>query len=988
MRGKKGKTGPTISTCISKLRLTDKRIEKLSVLRRKTNKLGVKSRSKNEKSIESIAKTRRSKKIEQRKREKKAYTAQDWAAPIPSNLVAKLDVPKVKTKYQSYFEFAENPEKKRKKLEFKVTNNVKPPSEYVFVPIGDPALTNACKELSRENEAMVFIVSNCKEDHSKISEHVYRIGFHFKKAVVDEAIDFLGERKLRNPCSQGHIEPIPVTQEEINRQADAAIRDLFPRIPNTDRQVVIEHAFKKGAMYQGEPTVGTQPNIPLSRRVQLAVLAHIRHNHTRYDKLLRETSWINARKAVEPLCLDIILKWRGDEENGRDQMDEILREVVIITDSESENEDDHSSSKIDSSEEEAVLLLSDLSKSNSQPESRNLPQSTFTVPVRTARGFSPEISSGRAIPSCSIRKHVLKTRDRRARRGFKRYQAAWDEAVNRQKKSLSPSFSRLIPEYPSQHRKYFDNKGSHSSLLEPVTRDTSNKIPFYSTEDRLRKIDEETMKPSFSYSIHHDTILGSLIHRNDVIGYPNYEHINYFERSIHQKSTAADATQSKVLPLAVARCGVQDVLVESIEKASDEILSSRTEGDVSDRFNYTSNSRSWQSGVIGQHEALPIRMMQNETRPSRVEEQDYDPFEYVPDSCSQRNGRFRCFDFESIEATSIGTRVPQVEEEVFDRFNSAPKLLSRWSYGTKPNETSRHEVITVDDGSPQAGSRYLTRHLEADRSKMCTYRSHNTFGKPQNNDSNHSATFLDHFKDVTPENSLLISRINQGLTHDARAPDLNRISYPETSAYIADTNMNSTPHYGHLKLTEARRIPEPHVEYVDLTSGEPEPISERFPARRDNKLPSSGYRQLGEIDRASFKKYDRSSISPLNSIPFEASLPHKSKSYRRTKHKLTRVNGLFQYDEKSSCFVNDLTRKYERPNHVFATQRSTRQHGNQPLVNSSTFSTGEGLPLLTLERSSYARGRQNEIIYDEDFPVKQWNLRPRPGAPAKRYPDR
>ncbi|TQS37939.1 hypothetical protein Golomagni_01568 [Golovinomyces magnicellulatus] len=988
MRGKRGKIGPTVSTSISKLRLTDRRIEKLSVLKRKANKLGINSRSKNEKSIEGIAKTRRSKKIEQRKKEKKAYTAQDWAAPIPSNLVAKLDVPKVKTKYQSYFEFADNPEKKQKKLEFKVTNNVKPPPEYVFVPIGDPALTNACKELSRENEAMVFIVSNCKEDHSKISEHVYRIGFHFKKAVLDEALDFLGERKLHNPCSQGHVEPIPVTQEEINKQADAAIRDLFPRIPNTDRQVVIEHAFKKGAMYQGEPTVGTQPNIPLSRRVQLAVLAHIRHNHTRYDKLLRETSWINARKAVEPLCLDIILKWRGDEENGRDQMDEILREVVIITDSESENEDDHSSPKIDSSEEEAVIFLSDQSRPNFQPELRNLPQGTVTVPVRTARGSSPENGLGRALPSFSTRKSVSKTRDRRARRGFKRYQAAWEQAVNRQKKSLSPSFIRLNPEYSSNNRNCLDNKGYRSSLSEPIIDETSNKIPLFNAEDRLRKMDEETMKPSCNYSVHHDMISGPLIHRKDVIVYPNYERLSYFDRSMYQKSTAAYTAQRKVLPLAVARCGVQDVLVESIEKASDEILSSRTEGEVSDRFNCTSNSRSWQSGVIGQHEALPIGMVSNETRPPRVEEQDYVPFEYVPNSRSQRNGRYRYYDFESTEATSIGTRVPRVDERFFDRFNSVPKLPSRRACGTRPNELSRHEVIIVDDDGPQTDSRHKMRYLESDRPKICTYRAHNTFGEPQNNDYNHSAKLPKQLKNITPDYFKFTSRKNQGFSHDVRTPDLDRVPYSETPAYIADKNMDSTSHYSYLKFLEARRNPEPRVEYVDLTSGEPESTSEGFSYQRANKRSRNEYSRFGEIDSASFQKCHRSSMSPLNSVPAKAYLAHKSVSYRGTELNLTRGYGLSQHDGKSSCLGNDLAHKFERPNNTLATQRPNGQHGNQPLVHSSNSSTRERIPFFMEESASYAMGRQNGIISNEELPARQWNLRPRPGAPTKRYPDR
>lgn len=43
----------------------------------------------------------------------------------------------------------------------------------------------------------------------------------------------------------GIIEPIPESQAEINKQADAAIRDLFPRIPNTDRESIIQHAFQK-----------------------------------------------------------------------------------------------------------------------------------------------------------------------------------------------------------------------------------------------------------------------------------------------------------------------------------------------------------------------------------------------------------------------------------------------------------------------------------------------------------------------------------------------------------------------------------------------------------------------------------------------------------------------------------------------------------------------------------------------------------------------
>lgn len=84
-----------------------------------------------------------------------------------------------------------------------------------------------------------------KEENSKISEHTHRIGYHFRETIVDEAREKLGELAISKPDGTQAIEPIPESQEEINKQADGAIRDLFPRIPHTDRQMIIEHAFKK-----------------------------------------------------------------------------------------------------------------------------------------------------------------------------------------------------------------------------------------------------------------------------------------------------------------------------------------------------------------------------------------------------------------------------------------------------------------------------------------------------------------------------------------------------------------------------------------------------------------------------------------------------------------------------------------------------------------------------------------------------------------------
>jgi hypothetical protein len=187
-------------------------------------------------------------------------------------------------------------------------------------------------------------------------------------------------------------------------------------------------------MFHGEPTVGLQTNIPLSRRVQLAVLAHIRHTHTRYDKLLRETSWMNARKAVEPVCLDVLVKWRGDEETGRDQMDEIIREVVIITDSE---EEDDSSDDEDSSEEEGEVT----SVSSTEPQISHL-QQRLPAPMERNRPLiasTPGVTEDEDVDDpISSRTRARPQKDKKAQRGFKRYQAAWEDAVHRRQDSSHP----------------------------------------------------------------------------------------------------------------------------------------------------------------------------------------------------------------------------------------------------------------------------------------------------------------------------------------------------------------------------------------------------------------------------------------------------------------------------------------------------------------------------------------------------------------------
>lgn len=130
----------------------------------------------------------------------------------------------------------------------------------------------ACKDLSRERGAMVYIVSvrcrpyfpgvgscqsrtctnvkshqNASGPSSDLSQQMNRVGYHFRHQIVQEAMHSLNMASIRDPelVSPGGVERIPQSQRQINEQADAAIRELFPKIPNTDRGEIINHAFRK-----------------------------------------------------------------------------------------------------------------------------------------------------------------------------------------------------------------------------------------------------------------------------------------------------------------------------------------------------------------------------------------------------------------------------------------------------------------------------------------------------------------------------------------------------------------------------------------------------------------------------------------------------------------------------------------------------------------------------------------------------------------------
>lgn len=192
--------------------------------------------------------------------------------------------------------------------------------------------------------------------------------------------------------------------------------------------------------------------------------------------LLRETTWINARKAVEPVCLDVLVKWRGDEETGRDQLDEILREVVIITDSEGEEDDDMTDDEEDDETSDDDDDGETTSISSPEPATNKVSRSQDRPGVRFASagpsGPAParvQVNQDSVPISARTRASSKSLEDRKRQRGFSRYQAAYENAMDRrqgQAPAAAPTYSAGTVAHPPS--------GMHAQIMQAFNNNQGN----------------------------------------------------------------------------------------------------------------------------------------------------------------------------------------------------------------------------------------------------------------------------------------------------------------------------------------------------------------------------------------------------------------------------------------------------------------------------------------------------------------------------------
>ncbi|EMD92491.1 hypothetical protein COCC4DRAFT_58047 [Bipolaris maydis ATCC 48331] len=173
--------------------------------------------------------------------------------------------------------------------EISVSAGTPMPKAYGFLPKGNRYKTLHCRKLTHEAARPLYIVFEKKK----------QIGLRAPLAILDTV-----HKQAKQTLSTRRAATNRRDATDTAR-ASAEMEKQFPHMPQDEQETVLRHGFKK---YSGR--VGRTNSIPLSRKVLLAVIAHVRHRHTEYDTLLdqgidREDARKSTRKGIERL----LQKW-------------------------------------------------------------------------------------------------------------------------------------------------------------------------------------------------------------------------------------------------------------------------------------------------------------------------------------------------------------------------------------------------------------------------------------------------------------------------------------------------------------------------------------------------------------------------------------------------------------------------------------------------------------------------------------------------------
>lgn len=172
----------------------------------------------------------------------------------------------------------------------------------LFLPSGNTALTRRARKHSTLS-AVVLKWSRARKRYE-------RQGLLVEAQALEKAEEeCLADQDIR----ERRREREAVRREELDRlyvdQFATKVTELFPGCPAGREREIAEHACLK---YSGRVGRSASAKALDEEAVRLAVMAHLRHRETKYDKLLAKGyGRREARTAVEKTARHVLQKWQS-----------------------------------------------------------------------------------------------------------------------------------------------------------------------------------------------------------------------------------------------------------------------------------------------------------------------------------------------------------------------------------------------------------------------------------------------------------------------------------------------------------------------------------------------------------------------------------------------------------------------------------------------------------------------------------------------------
>ncbi|KAI9690847.1 MAG: hypothetical protein M1822_008466 [Bathelium mastoideum] len=170
----------------------------------------------------------------------------------------------------------------------------RPPKGFVFVPKGDVFVTRKCTTLSTESGTPAQVVC---DPHTGT-----RLGLYVHQPIHATVLAAASASAAPRAAARARRDAADL------RQARTALQARYASMPDRDVDAVLARAFAKHSGNVGRKKAGLSE----ARRVSLAVEAHVRHVHTRYDAFLREgVGREEARRRIGGVVRGVKEGWRG-----------------------------------------------------------------------------------------------------------------------------------------------------------------------------------------------------------------------------------------------------------------------------------------------------------------------------------------------------------------------------------------------------------------------------------------------------------------------------------------------------------------------------------------------------------------------------------------------------------------------------------------------------------------------------------------------------